>query len=897
MKQFKHKKLSCLLAVALGFSAQAYAQGFRIADIRLEGLQRVSASPVFAALPLQVGDEADIEAIRSAVRSIFATGFFDDVQVLQDGAVLIVRVKERPTISEITIDGNKAIKTEALQDAMKQNDLAEGQIFQRGTLDGIVAELERQYVAQGRYAAEVTANVAELPNNQVKVEVLVDEGDVASIRHINIVGNKVFKDADLLDLFELNTRGWLSWFTSDDRYAREKLRGDIERLESFYLDQGYLDFRVLSSQVSLSPDQKSVYITLNIEEGEVYTISEISLAGDLIVPEENIRGLIRFREGDTFSQGVMTSTSEYITTLMGNAGYTNADVKGIPTPDPVSKTVEVTFFVDPGNRVYVRRINFRGNTRTQDEVLRREMRQMEGSSASNARIEQGKVRLERLGFFSQVDVANQEVPGSGDLIDLEYTVEEQPSGSVNASIGYGQGTGVMLGASLQQNNWMGTGKQVGVSVNRSPYQTLYNLSYTDPYFTPDGVSRGINLFYNTRDYSRINVSTYSTDSYGLNFTFGYPISEIQRLNYSIGYTHLSVKTGAETAQEIRRTPFELPLEQNTFFYTTREALRAAQEFLGSVDEPQDYSLDADVVTPDMLVHTEPGFVDRFGDEFDMVNFKFTWLRSTLNRGIFATRGSRQTLSLDVAVPGSDLQYATLQYEGQLLVPLSQDFTVKFRTSLGYGDGYGDFDRLPFFRNFYAGGFGSVRGFRRSTLGPQATPPAFYSLANPFSGQNIMLDYTAIDTNGDGVNDSYSASNPGYLLCDSDLAGPAGRPFCVDGELARSYGQMSRRTSNFGGNVLIEFGAELLFPLPFIEDQRAFQTSLFLDVGNVFDSKCSEYQVNCTNFELQELRASVGLSLNWLSPMGPLAFSFAKPIKYDRATDEREGFQFSLGAPF
>lgn len=883
----KFKKKSCLIALAVALSGHVQANSFRIEDIRVEGLQRVSASPVFAALPIASGDFADAESIRTAVKSLFATGFFDDIEVLQDGNVVIFRVKERPTISEITIKGNKAIKTEALMDAMKKNDLAEGQIFQRGTLDIILNELERQYVAQGRYSADVTANIVDLPHNQVKVEIQVDEGKVASIKHINIVGNEVFSDKELLELFELTSTGWLSWITSDDRYAREKLKGDIEKLESYYLDRGYLDFRVVSTQVSLSPDQKSVYITLNIHEGDVYTVNKIDLAGELIVPEQQIRQLVMLREGATFSQVLMTSTSEYMTNLLGNAGYTNAEVKGIPTPNPETKTVDVTFFVNPSQRVYVRRIEFRGNTKTQDEVLRREMRQMEASSASNAKIQQGKVRLERLGFFKEVNVQNKEVPGASDLIDVEYTVEEQPSASINASIGYSQGYGLLLGASLQHNNWQGSGKQVGISVNHSQYQTLYNFSYVDPYFTPDGVSRGISLYYSARDYAKINVASYTTDTYGLNFSFGYPISEIQRLNYTFGYSHLSVKTGSYTVQEIRRTPFELDLTSRPQFYVKASDLARLNDLLGGVPV-EDVSLPVGVVTEDMLVSTPPGFVDIYGDEFDSFTAGISWMRNTLNRGIMATRGSKQTLTLDVSVPGSDLEYYTLQYEGQIFVPLTQQLTMRFRTSLGYGDGYGSMDRLPFFKNFYSGGFGSVRGFRRSSLGPHAS-----SYGNYISD---YTDYLAFDSNGDGINDTYQETGAAYVLCDQALTNSQGRQLCGENELMRSYGSLYTRNRAFGGNMLVEFGADLIFPLPFIDDQRSFQTSLFLDVGNVFDTECSETQVNCYSFDADELRASVGIGLNWLSPMGPLTFSLAKALKYNES-DDREGFQFSLGAPF
>jgi outer membrane protein insertion porin family len=887
---FKIKNTCLLLALAISLSSHAQAPSFRIADIRVEGLQRVSASPVFAALPIASGDFADHESIRTAVRSLFATGFFDDVQVLQDGNVLIFRVKERPTISEITIEGNKAIKSEALEEAMTSNDLAEGQIFLRGTLDGILNELERQYVAQGRYSADVTAKIVDLPHNQVKIEVVVDEGDVAAIKHINIVGNSVFSDDELLKLFELTTTGLLSWITSDDRYAREKLKGDIEKLESYYLDRGYLDFKVVSSQVSLSPDQKSVYITLNIHEGSIYTVKKIDLAGDLILPEKQIRTLILLREGETFSQNLMTTTSEYMTTLLGNAGYTNAEVKGIPNPDQEAKTVDITFLINPSQRVYVRRIEFRGNTKTQDEVLRREMRQMEGGSASNAKIDQGKVRLERLGFFKEVNVENKEVPGTSDLIDVEYTVEEQPSASINASVGYGQDTGLLLGASLQHNNWQGTGKQVGISVNHSDYQTLYNFSYVDPYFTPDGVNRGISLFYNKRDYSKINVTSYTTDSYGLNFSFGYPISEIQRLNYTFGYSHLSVTTGGYTVQEIRRTPFDLDLENNPYVYVSEEELEDGPPAGNGVLE--DFSYETGLVTEDMLVSTPPGFVDLHGNEFDSLSAGLSWVRNTLNRGVLATRGNRQSLSVDVTVPGSDLEYFTVQYEGQIFLPLTQQLTMRFRTSLGYGDGFGDMDRLPFFKNYYAGGFGSVRGFRRSSLGPQATPPAIYD--------QRFTDFIATDTNNDGINDSYDPSGLAYVLCSEPHKEVPVRTYCngeySGDELSRSYGYVNTNNRAFGGNMLVEFGSELIFPLPFIDDQRSFQTSLFLDVGNVFDSECSATQYNCYAFSPDELRASVGLGLNWLSAMGPLTFSLAKVLEYEEG-DDREAFQFSLAAPY
>lgn len=885
MKHHFIKKKLCLFILSVGLSSQLKAQGFEISDIRVEGLQRVSASPVFAALPVQAGDQVDAEILGEAIRSLFATGFFDDISLLRDGSILIFRVKERPTISEIEIEGNKAIKTEMLEGALTDNELAEGQIFQRSTLEGILNELERQYVAQGRYGAEVEADIEELPNNQIKITVNVDEGEVAAIKHINIVGNTVFDDETLMSLFELNSTDWTSWLTGNDKYAREKLKGDIEKIESYYLDRGYLDFKIVSSQVSLSPDQRSVYITLNVDEGDIYTVNKIDLAGDLIVPESSIRRLILLQEDRTFSQNLMTSTSEYITTLLGNAGYTNAEVEGITTPNADDNTVEVTFLINPGSRVYVRRIEFKGNTSTRDEVLRREMRQLEGASASNAKIEQGKVRLERLGFFKEVEIEKIDVPGSTDLVDVVYTVEEQPSGSVNASIGYSQGYGFLLGAGLEKNNWMGSGKQVRISINHSQYQTAYNFSYSDPYYTPDGVSRGISLFYTARDYSKINVTSYTTDSYGLNFNYGYPISEIQRLNFGFGYSHLSVKTGGYTVQEIRRTPFELDISNPTNFYVREEDLRAGPP---ADNLFEDFSYDTGLVTSDMLVDTPEGFVDLHGSEFDTFSLQASWLRSTLNRGIMATRGSKQVLSIDATVPSSDLEYYTINYDGQLFQPLTRDFTLRFRTSLGYGDGYGDMDRLPFFKNFYAGGFGSIRGYRKSTLGPQSSPPATY--------QTAATDFIGFDSDGDGINDSYLQSGSAYVLCDGVNYDILGRETCDDGTLSRSISAPRYRNRSFGGNVLMEFSAELIFPVPFLEDQRSTQLALFVDAGNVFDTECSETQINCHDIDLKELRSSVGLSLNWLSPMGPLTFSYAKAIDYEES-DQREGFQFSLGIPY
>ncbi len=778
--------LTGLLFALLSFASTSYATVFQVADIRIEGLQRVSAGTVFAALPINVGDVVDDPGIRDATRSLFRTGYFSDVVIARDNGVLVIGLAERPAVTEINLDGNKAIETDQLLDALRDNGLAEGQIFRQVVLEGMTQELQRQYVSQGRYGALVKTEVEPLPRNRVAINIDIDEGDVAKIRHINIVGNNDFSEEELLENFEQNTTGWLSWISSDDKYSREKLTGDLETLETWYLDRGYLKFAVQSTQVSISPDKESVYITINIDEGDIYKISGVELSGELKIPENQVRALIMMRKGMIFSQALMTSSSEYITRTLGNRGYTFAEVTGYPEVDEDEKTATVTFVITPGMRAYVRRVEFRGNTKTTDEVLRREMRQMEGGSANNALIEHSKVRLERLGFFKEVNVENIPVAGTNDQIDVVYTVEEQPSGSVGASVGYAQGTGLILGANLSENNFLGTGKQVGVGINKSTYQSSLSFSYSEPYFTVDGVSVGYSVYGRETDYDRINVASFSTNTYGANVNWSYPVSEVERIGWGLGYENLDLKTGSFASKEIS------------------------------------------------------DFVNENGNNFDVVSFNVNWIRSTLNRGIFATRGSSQRLGLDIAVPGSGLEYYKATYNHQYLRGLTRSLTLKLRTDLGYGESYGDTTRMPFFKNFYGGGFGSVRGFKRNTLGPQDTP---CHLLDPPCNTSYIDDPDPI-----------------------------------------------------GGNVQVELGAEVIFPLPFLKDQRSVQSSFFVDAGNIFNTKCGDTQVNCFKPDLGELRYSVGVGATWLSGFGPITFSVAKPLNSNES-DETEVFQFSLGNQF
>ncbi|MCG8910226.1 outer membrane protein assembly factor BamA [Pseudomonas sp. DP-17] len=780
--------------------AQVHAESFTVSDIRVNGLQRVSAGSVFAALPLNVGEQIDDRRLVEATRSLFKTGFFQDIQLSRDGNVLIVNVVERPSISSIEIEGNKAITTEDLMKGLKQSGLSEGEIFQRATLEGVRNELQRQYVAQGRYSAEIETEVVPQPRNRVALKININEGTVAAIAHVNVVGNTVFSEEDLTDLFELKTTNWLSFFKNDDKYSREKLSGDLERLRSYYLDRGYIHMDIASTQVSITPDKKHVYITVNVNEGEKYTVSDVKLSGDLKVPEDEVKKLLLVKKGQVFSRKVMTTTSDLITRRLGNEGYTFANVNGVPEPNDENKTVSITYVVDPGKRAYVNRINFRGNTKTEDEVLRREMRQMEGGWASTYLIDQSKQRLERLGYFKEVNVETPAVPGTDDQVDVNYSVEEQPSGSITASVGFAQSAGLILGGSISQNNFLGTGNKVSIGLTKSDYQTRYNFGFVDPYWTVDGVSLGYNAFYRKTDYDEldVDVSSYSVNSLGAGVSIGYPISETSRLTYGLTVQRDDIDTGAYTVDEI----FD--------------------------------------------------FIEKEGDSFTNFKASIGWSESTLNKGVLANRGHSQSLVLETTIPGSDLSFYKLDYRGQIFAPLTETYTMRFHTELGYGGAYGDTDRLPFYENYYAGGFNSVRGFKDSSLGPRSTPSV------------------ARNANGD------------------EIPGPDSKG---------RYTDPDQDPEAFGGNILITGGAELLFPLPFVKDQRQLRTVLFYDIGNVFDTDCPiSTTQGCDGVKFQDMAMSAGVGLTWITALGPLSFSLATPIKKpDNA--ETQIFQFSLGQTF
>lgn len=883
----------CLVVLLTSFAVQAQSPNFRISDIRVEGLQRVSAGTVFSALPVRVGDSINQTDIQNATRELFKVGFFTDVAIERDGDVLVLVLKERPAINKIELEGNKAIKSENLMDSLKKNNLSEGQIFQRATLEGITQALQREYIAQGRYGATVNIEIEDLPRNQVKVKVKISEGAVARIKQINIVGNTVFTDQQLLDLFELHTSGLFSWISGNDKYSKEKMKGDLEKVESYYMDRGYLSFKVDSSQISLSPDKSQIFITINVTEGDLYKVSSVDLAGDPVIDPELLRLLILVRPEQTFSQILMTTSSEYLTQRLGNEGYTFAKVEGVPEKNDADKTVKITFFIDPGKRAYVNRINFKGNTKTVDEVLRREMRQMEGGSASTAQIDNSKVHLERLGFFKEVKVDTKEVPGSSDKVDVTYTVEEQPSGSMSLQIGYAQYSGLLFQAGIQQTNWFGTGKQVGFNFSHSKYQTGYSLNYNDPYFTPDGISRGFSLYYTKSDYGSINVTPYSTNTYGGKVTFGYPISEIERIGFDIGLRSLEVTPTRYSSQEIQRTPYfedgwvGNERDINDVLYRVSNRYITYADYLDSLERRAngiDYLAGTydRPITDDVL--RDGGFLDKYGDTFNDALVSVYWMKSTLNRGILPDRGASQRLSGEITLPGGDLEYFKLDYETQFFKPLTRNLTLRLHGRLGYGETYGATDRLPFFENFYAGGFGSIRGFERNSLGPRSSPQESVSTVNS------VWD----DQDGDGKVGAGELSTPAVLLCpDDDSFG------CVPNKLMtqKVVADYGRRRGAFGGNVIIEGGAEILFPLPFIKDQRSLQTTLFLDAGNVFDTNCGAQQRNCYSVSGDQIKASVGLGLTWISSFGPMQFSFSKPISKEGEFDDYKIFDFTLGQTF
>jgi outer membrane protein insertion porin family len=676
-------KFNFLIIFLFCLSAVANAASFEVKDIRVEGLQRVSPGTVFSSFPINVGDMVDDDQLAAAAHRLFATGLFTNLRLGVDDQVLVIDVKERPSISKIEITGNKAISKENLKKGLKSAGIYEGSVFKRATLERLELEIQRSYVAQGRYNATVIGKVEYLSRNRVSIKLEINEGKIANIQHINFIGNHAFKNDQLKDLMELKTPGLWSFITSDDKYTKEKMSGDLERIRSFYLDQGFINFSYESTQISISRDKKDVYISISLSEGSKYTIRDVKLKGKLIVPEAELEKLITIKPGDTFSQQKLTNISNLISKRLGKEGYTFANVNAVPETHK-DHTATITFYVVPGRRTYVRRINFRGNINTSDDVLRQEMRQMENGAASTDLIEASKVRLERLGFFKTVNVETPKVPGHNDEIDVNYHVEEQSSGNLSASLGYSQNNGFILGLSVAERNFMGTGKNVSFSVNNSKVMKSANFSYLNPYYTVDGVSRGFDLYATKTDFSnQTTYSSYILDNYGGDLSFGYPINNISRLSFSLGVDKTHLKVGNFPTVEIT------------------------------------------------------DFTNQFGFRYHSVKAAGSWTRSTLNKGLMPTKGWYQRIKLQTTLPKlSNLEFYKASYKTDYYFPIDKldRWVIHLRSELGYGNGYGATKQLPFFENYYAGGISSVRGYQTNSLGRKGTnQPLDFSTPRSFGG--------------------------------------------------------------------------------------------------------------------------------------------------------------------
>ena len=720
-------------------------EAFIVNDIRIAGLQRVSTGSIFNTIPISVGDKIDDRKIVDITRALFATEQFDDIQVGRDGNALIITVLERPSISSIDISGNSALKTEVLLESFDGIGITEGQVYKRSTLERMKAELVRSYSSQGRYGAGVEIFETPEPRNRVSIAIEIDEGDSAKIDGITILGNNIFSDEDLLDVMELSEGSWLSFLSNDDQYSREKLQGDLENLESYYLDRGYLQFSIESSQVSISRDRSSIFIAYIISEGPQYTINEVRIVGDMPINEEFTNPIINSQKDITYSQAQITQIEEIFTSLLGNEGYAFASVAGQPNIDEEMLEVDLSFVIDPGKRTYARKILFEGNEITQDDVLRREMRQFEGAWASDDKIEQSRVRLERLGFFKEVSVETIPVPGTDDQIDVKYSVEEETTGNVGGNLGYSD-FGLMLGFNLQERNFLGTGNSVGISINKSIYQEVYNLSFYDPYFTIDGASRGYSLYYRKTDYGEFNIANYTSDSQGLGIQFGYPISDTQRVGLNLTYDRTEIDQGTLPVRDIL----------------------------------------------DFLIEE--------GNSFSTISAQAVWSRITLNRGMFPTDGASTEALFLATLPLSDINYYKFNIRQKFYQPLNiWDLVFGFQGEIGYLAPYGDTNIVPFFQHFYAGGPRSLRGFESNTLGPRATPSPCYG----FDTINDLCP-ALIDSNFDGVPDS-PAYNQSIIYQRDD---PIGGDVKIEGSMQLIFklpmveDQRSMRTAFFFdfGNV-------------------------------------------------------------------------------------------------
>ncbi len=771
------KPFVALVIFLCAFSVSA-DESFVVVDIRVEGIQRTEAGTVFSYLPVKVGDTLDEAKATAAVKALYATGFFKDVKLKVERGVLIVQVEERPAIAQINITGSKAFEKDKLKEGLKQAGLSESRIFSRSMLDRAEQELKRQYISTGKYAVQITTTTTPLERNRVAINFDIKEGRTARIRQISFVGNETFDDKTLRGLFVLTTPGLMTWFTKNDQYSKQKLSADLETVRSYYLDRGYLEFSIESTQVSITPDMQDIYITVNFSEGKQYTVSDIKLAGELLVPEEELRKLILLQSGDVFARGKLTESIKLITDRLGDEGYAFANVNAAPDLDPENQQAGFTFFVDPGRRVYIRRINISGNDRTKDEVIRREFRQMEGAWHSTSKINLSRQRVDRLFYFNSVDVETPPVPDAPDQVDVNVRVTERPTGAVMFGAGFSDREGLILNGSVSQDNIFGTGNHLSMQVNTGRINRVYSASFTNPYFTVNGVSLGFDVFRRNLNTSRLSrVNAFRTTTTGAIMRFGIPIAENDIVSFSAGAEQTSIDTFADSLPRTVR------------------------------------------------------FVEQFGSTTNNLPVTVSWARDRRDSAIYTTSGTTHRLFAEASVPGADLNYYKASYNQRTYFPLSQMFTLFLNTEFGIADGYSG-KPLPFFKNFFAGGNNSIRGYDLNSLGPREGIPN------------------------------------------------------------------SDRTFALGASKRVVANLELLFPMPFMKDDRSVRLGAFIDAGTVFDSFKEKQNADGSIRQgfADLMRYSAGISVTWISPMGPLKVSLAKPLN-EKPEDNIQTFQFLFGQQF
>ena len=797
------------LVVAM-MSMPVQAAEFVVTDIGFNGLQRLTPDSLYPVLPITIGDTVNDANLAASIKALYATENFADIQSRIEGGKLRFDVVERPTIAEVNFDGNKLIPKEGLEQGLNNAGLAVGNVLKQATLQGVANELQQQYISQGYYNSNIEVDQTLLDGNRVKLDVRFIEGKPAKVVDINIIGNKHFSDKEIKEVFAVKESSWTRLLSKSDRYAKEKLAASLENLKALYLNDGYVRFSVDNAVLNISEDKSSVFIEVSLSEGEQYQFGEINFLGKPTFETSELKELVTFDAKEKYSQAKLDATTAALKSRYGNEGYYLAQIRPVPRINDETKVVDIDYYIDPARPIYVRRINFTGNLKTQDEVLRREMRQLEGSLASSDKIQLSRTRLMRTGFFKNVNVDVKPVPNQPDQVDVNYTVEEQPSGSSTIAAGYSQSGGVTFQLDLTQNNFMGTGDRVKASLSRSETRDSYSLGYTDPYFTENGVSQGISAYYRETKYDDRNVSNYVTDAYGATLNYSYPVDETKRVSAGLNVDNTTVRGGS------------------------RLGVSSVQQIIDDGGTFEKFNNDQD----------EFSGRTGFKNEYQSYNLLFGWDYSTLDRPVFPNKGMSHTV--DATIGLGDASYQKLVYRGNIYQPIYKDWVARGYTKLGYGN------NLPFYENFYAGGYGSVRGYEASTLGPKS------------------------QSYNDAIDDD-----------------------------------VRFKDEEVGGNALVSFGTELILPMPFKGDWAdQVRPVLFAEGGQVFDTTDKENRTfidpDTTNPDRDtgvplltqdnKLRFSAGLGVTWYTPIGPISLSYAVPIG-DKEGDETEKVQFQIGNTF